>query len=127
VRNALQDAYQALAEITGTPINALRALPEDFRPELPPGGDAESWVQRAVDNNPGLQAARYDVQGAEHNVTAARSGHLPTLDLGVNYSNSTGWYSPSPGTVSVTDEGHSIGLTLPLPIYPGGPTQTPVR
>src|SRR5690606_19828137 len=29
VRNALQDAYQALAEITGKPIHALRALPEN--------------------------------------------------------------------------------------------------
>ena len=127
VRNALQDAYQALAEITGKPIHALRALPENFSPELPPGGDAESWVQRAIDGNPGLQAARHDVQGAEHNVTTARAGHLPTLDLGVNYSNSTGWYSPSPGTVSVTDEGHSIGLTLTVPIFSGGATQSRVR
>ncbi len=127
VRNALQDAYQALAEITGKPIHALRALPENFSPELPPGGDAESWVQRAIDGNPGLQAARHDVQGAEHNVTAARAGHLPTLDLGVNYSNATNWYSPSPGVVSVTDEGHSIGLTLTVPIFSGGATQSRVR
>ncbi|MDH5834496.1 TolC family outer membrane protein [Luteimonas kalidii] len=127
VRNLLADAYQALAEITGTPINLLKALPEDFRPELPPGGDAESWVQRAADGNPSLQAARYSVQGAEHNVSTARAGHLPTLDLGVTYSNGASWYSPTPGSVSVNDEGHSIGLTLTVPIFAGGATQSRVR
>jgi outer membrane protein len=127
VRNALQDAYQALAEITGTPINALRALPDDFRPELPAGGDAQAWVERALTTNPSLQAAQYDVQGAEHGVQTARAGHLPTLGLGVTYSNNTGWYSPSPGSVNVTDEGHSIGLTLNVPIFSGGATQSRVR
>jgi len=127
VRNALQDAYQALAEITGTPIHALKALPEDFKPELPTGGDAEAWVQRAIDTNPSLQAARYSVHGAEHGVSTARAGHLPTLDLGVTYSNNTGWYSPSPGQVSTTDEGNSIGLTLTVPIFSGGATQSRVR
>ncbi|HRN62119.1 MAG TPA: TolC family outer membrane protein [Luteimonas sp.] len=127
VRNALQDAYQALAEITGTRIHALRALPEDFRPELPTGGDAESWVQRALDTNPSLQAAQYDVQGAEHGVSTARAGHLPSLGLGATYSNNTSWYSPSPGTVSVNNEGNSIGLTLRVPIFAGGATQSRVR
>src|SRR5690606_31619287 len=41
-RNALADAYQALTEITGTPITNLKGLPEDFRPELPAGGDADA-------------------------------------------------------------------------------------
>src|SRR3546814_10401088 len=40
-RNALADAYQALTEITGTRITNLQGLPDDFRPELPAGGDAE--------------------------------------------------------------------------------------
>ncbi|TYT25881.1 TolC family outer membrane protein [Luteimonas viscosa] len=126
-RNALQDAYQALAEITGTPVNTLKALPDDFRPELPQGGDAEAWVQRAVEGNPSLQAARYSVQGAEHGVSTARAAHLPTLDLGVTYSNGTNWYSPGPGSVPPNDEGHSIGLTLTVPIFSGGATQSRVR
>ncbi|MDH5830523.1 TolC family outer membrane protein [Luteimonas sp. M1R5S18] len=132
VRNALQDAYQALAEITGSPINALKALPEDFRPELPSTGDADSWVQRALDANPSLQAARYSVQGAEYGVSTARAGHLPTLDLGVSYNNGANWYSP--GTVVPPDaegfgngEGHSFGLTLTVPIFSGGATQSRVR
>ena len=131
-RNALQDAYQALAEITGTPINALRALPEDFSPELPPGGDAESWVQRAIDGNPALQASRYSVQGAEHQVSAAKAAHLPTLDLSAGYNKGADWYSPGGAATPGLDrfgnsEGSSIGLTLTVPIFSGGATQSRVR
>ena len=34
-RNALDDSYRALAELTGQPISGLKGLPDDFRPELP--------------------------------------------------------------------------------------------
>jgi len=76
VRNALQDAYEALSEITGTSITNLKALPEDFRPELPAGGSADDWVARALDHNPNYKAAQHAARAAEHSVTAARSAHL---------------------------------------------------
>ena len=127
VRNALQDAYQALSEITGTPVSTLKALPDDFRPELPSGRTAQQWVDQALEGNPSLQAARYAAQASEHSVTAAKAGHLPTLDVSAGYSNGTSWYSPSPGSVSVVDEGNTIGLTLTVPIFSGGATQSRVR
>jgi outer membrane protein len=34
-RNQVEDAYQGLAEITGKPVANLKALPEDFQPQLP--------------------------------------------------------------------------------------------
>lgn len=130
-RNALKDAYQALAEITGTPVTVLKALPDDFRPVLPEGGDVDAWVQRAVENNPSLQAARLAARGAEHNVTAARAGHLPTLDISARYSKGANWYSPDtvapPGFRFGEDEGNSIDLTLTVPIFSGGATQSRVR
>src|SRR5574338_1420048 len=43
-RNALEDAYQALAEITGQPVENLKALPRDFQPQLPAERDANGWV-----------------------------------------------------------------------------------
>src|SRR5690606_17099398 len=90
-------------------------------------GDAEAWVQRALDGNPSLRAAQYDLQGAEHDVQGARAGHLPTLGLGVTYNNRTEWYSPVPGQIEPTAEGHTIGLTLNVPIFSGGATQSRVR
>ncbi|MCD9029699.1 TolC family outer membrane protein [Luteimonas sp. BDR2-5] len=126
-RNALQDAYQALAEITGTPISNLRGLPDDFTPQLPEGRDAEAWVATALDQNPQLKALEYQVTSAGHNVTAAKSGHLPTLDLGASYGRSDSWGELSQGTQQRESETNSIGLTLTVPIFSGGATQSRVR
>ncbi len=138
-RNALEDAYQALAEITGTPVRRLRALPEDFQPEVPAGGDVESWVAAAVEQNPSLRAAEYSVRAAEHAVTGARSGHLPRLSLGANYSNNAYWGGiqgvgqvpdpDNPGLPTTTSdrEAYGVGLTLTVPIFSGGATQSRVR
>ena len=48
VRNALQDAYQALVEVTGQPVAMLKALPKDFQPALPAERDVEGWVGTAL-------------------------------------------------------------------------------
>src|SRR3546814_10411455 len=72
VRNALEDAYQALAEITGTPVDNLKALPDDFEPQLPAEGGAEDWVATAISNNPALQAKELQVQASDYDVDTAR-------------------------------------------------------
>ncbi len=125
VRNTLKDAYEALAEITGQPISALKGLPDDFRPELPASGDAESWVATAIERNPSLQASGHAVRAASHSVQSARGGHLPSLSLGAGYNNDTIW-DDQPGLAG-RDEGHSIGLTLSVPIFAGFGTQSGVR
>lgn len=125
VRNALQDAVEALAEITGQPILTFKGLPEDFSPELPAGGDADAWVATALERNPTLMASGHAVRASEHGVQTARGGHLPSLSLGAGYNNNTAW-SNQPGLAG-REEGHSIGLTLSVPIFAGGATQSGVR
>ncbi len=126
-RNALQDSYQALAEITGTQVSNLRGLPDDFTPQLPEGRDAEAWVATALDQNPQLKALEYQVTSAGYSVTAAKSGHLPTLDLGASYGDTTSWGELNQGTFQRQGETNSIGLTLTVPIFSGGITQSRVR
>ena len=60
-RNAVEDAYQALRELTGQPVHTLKALPKDFQPNLPESRDAEGWVQEAIANNPALRAKELQV------------------------------------------------------------------
>jgi outer membrane protein len=133
VRNQVEDAYQALAEITGKPIATLRGLPEDFQPQVPASSGAEQWVQAAIDNNPALKAKEYQVQSAEENVGTARAGHLPTLYFGGSYGNSrTDGDSTNDLNFTTTEfesenRSRQIGLTLRVPIFAGGATQSGVR
>src|SRR3546814_8000967 len=126
-RNALADAYQALTEITGTRITNLQGLPDDFRPELPAGGDAETWVASAMENNPSLRSLEYQVSSAEQGVSSARGGHYPTLGFGARYGNSESWGGTNVGSLNREGESRTIGLTLTAPILPGGEPQSRVR
>ncbi|WP_374012320.1 TolC family outer membrane protein [Pseudoxanthomonas koreensis] len=129
-RNALADAYQALAELTGQPVDDLRALPDDFRPELPAlREDADAWVAAAVERNPLLQASKLQAGAADASVQTARSGHYPTLSLGAGWGKDAAWGDTvaTGGGTRGDSTGSSIGLTLSVPIFSGGATQSRVR
>jgi outer membrane protein len=137
VRNALEDAYQALAEITGQPVRNLKGLPDDFKPSLPAERDADGWVAAAIDNNPALQAKELQVQASEADVNTARAGHLPTLTFGGSYGKNASWGDstfsstnpPFSSTFPLGSEsrGPTVGVTLNVPIFAGGATQSRVR
>ncbi|WP_369979461.1 TolC family outer membrane protein [Xanthomonas bundabergensis] len=127
-RNSLQDLYQALTEITGQPVHDLRGLPEDFRPQLPAnGGNIDSLIASALDKNPSLRSYQYQVQQAEDNVTTARAGHLPTLNLSASVGRDASWGDGVSGSNSPRTDSNVIGLTLNVPIFAGGATQSAVR
>lgn len=128
-RNALEDAYQALAEITGTPVRDLRGLPEDFRPALPANrGDVQALIQAATDNNPALLARARQLDAAQDGVAVARAGHYPTLSLGASWGKNASWGDSIGGSGRGPDAtSNAIGLTLNVPIFAGGAVQSGVR
>lgn len=127
-RNSLDDAYRALTELTGQPISNLMGLPDDFRPELPAERDGEGWVASALQQNPSLKSQEYQVQSAEFGVSSARAGHYPTLSLSGSYGRDAAWGGSSPiGGSSFDGDSSSIGVTLSVPIFSGGITQSQVR
>ena len=128
-RNALEDAYQALTELTGQPVRDVRGLPTDFRPELPANrGNVDQLVIDAISRNPSLKSQELQVSAAESNVSAARGAHYPTLSLGGSWGKNAKW-GDSVGGSSLTPDttSNSIGLTLNVPIFAGGATQSRVR
>ena len=126
-RNALKDAYEALAEITGVPVRNLKGLPDDFRPELPTDYSADGWVDTAIGQNPALKSTEFQVQAADAGVAAARAGHLPTISLGGNFGRGANWGNSATGGLSSDGDSQSIGLTVSVPIFSGGATQSRVR
>lgn len=126
-RNALEDAYRALEEITGREIRDLRALPQDFKPELPGEKSSEDWVQTALDNNPSLKAAELALQADNADVAAAKAKHLPTLDLSADYSGKRGFADGTGPNLPRNSAGISATVTLKIPLFSGGATQSGVR
>ncbi|WP_028916896.1 TolC family outer membrane protein [Pseudoxanthomonas sp. J35] len=128
-RNALEDAYQALAELTGQPVTQLRALPADFRPELPAlRASADEWVAAAIQNNPSLRAASLQAEAAEHSVDTARAGHYPSLSLSGSWGKEASWGDITGSNAQRGEStGTSVGVTLSVPLFSGGATQSRVR
>lgn len=130
--NTLADSREALTQITGKPADNLKKLREQLPMDPPTPNDPKAWVAEAVKSNPTILASQYNVESAEHSISSARAAHLPTLDATAGYSKSTAW-TQNAGTLSSSTSssngrgGTSVGLTLSVPIFAGGATQSRVR
>ncbi len=127
-RNALEDAYQALEEITGKDVRALKSLPQDFQPQLPSSLDVNGWVQTAIDSNPALKASELQLRSAESDIDTARAGHLPSIGLRATYGNNRSMFDGDvlPNATESSDTS-TLGVTISIPIFAGGATQSRVR
>jgi outer membrane protein len=66
------------------------------------------------------------VETAQHNITAARAGHLPTISANVSYGKSASWYQNA-DIHPINRPTTTIGLTLSVPLFSGGAIQSRVR
>lgn len=124
---ALEDAYEALAEITGQRLDNLQGLAPGYVPENTIEGDAEQWVAIATESNPNLLAAELALAAAERDIRTARSGHLPTLSASASIGDNAGWQNQYPGGPNTSGGGSTVGVTLSIPLYAGGAVQSGVR
>ncbi|MCW8806999.1 MAG: TolC family outer membrane protein [Rhodanobacter sp.] len=125
-QNTLDNDKEALRVITGKPVSDLKTLRDDLPMQPPEPANPDAWVKQALQYNPNLLAQKDNVDAAEHNITAARSGHLPTISANVSYGKGASWYQNADihqnNRASTT-----IGLTLNVPLFSGGATQSRVR
>lgn len=126
-RNAVRDAYQALVEITGAPVANLKGLPDDFKPALPAEKGVSAFVDDALANNPSLKAQEANLEAAEAGVNTARAGHYPTLGLQASYGKAIPGLYDNPAFTGANKANTSVGVTLNIPIFAGGATQSGVR
>lgn len=131
-QNALDDAREALTQITGKPAGELKRLREDLPLNPPEPNNLTEWVNTALKQNPSLLAQQYQVDADQHSVNAARAAHLPTLNAQVTYSNNPVWgnsLGPGFGPLHTNSERSdtAVGVVLSVPIFSGGITQSRVR
>ena len=129
--NSLDDAYEALAEITGTRVDNLKGLAKDFTPKTTDLRARDAWVEMALASNPTIKSRELALAAAEKDVSTARAGHWPTLSANANYSDRENWGTRTSNNfdfpATSLQAGTGIGLTLSVPIYAGGATQSRVR
>lgn len=121
-QNQVDDAKEALNELTNQYFEYLQPLQNDL-PLIPPKPqDLDDWVDLALTNNPSLHSYRAQAETARFSIGLARAGHYPTLDFTARRSNST-----SGGAFGGTTDATIYSLELNVPIFQGGAVRSSVR
>jgi outer membrane protein len=136
-KRALATAVELLRELTGESFDSLAAPIDDLPLEAPSPADEEQWVTSALDQNLRVVSARLATDIAKQDVSVARSGHLPSIDIVVSRQdqdfqgtqvgrNAVGAVTPR-SPADETQKTDSIGVQVTVPIYSGGATSSRVR
>src|ERR1700689_2822774 len=132
-KRQLATAQESLREITGDGFDTLARPAEPFELTTPDPSSEDRWVEMALQQNLSLVSSRLAADIARENVSAARGGHFPSLDLvGSRYKlSSDGDYvnaNNTPyGTTSLDQYQNTIGIQFSIPIYSGGMVSSQVR
>ena len=133
-QNALDQTREAVRQLTDKEPGDFKKLRDDLPLDHPVPDDPKAWVDVALKNNPTLSSAAFQVDAAGENINSARAGHLPTITGQVGYGRSPSWGDSRLGGVGQFPNyagdpkwGSTVSLTLNVPIFTGGYTQSRVR
>lgn len=126
-RNDLEVKRRALQQLLGKIPGGLAPLKEPLTLAAPRPDDIEAWVKASQESSFAVAVARENLQIAREEVRRQQAGHLPTVDASASYGRV---YNPVASNVDLlgsrTNSG-SVGITLSVPIFSGGLTQSRVR
>ncbi|HEX3914651.1 MAG TPA: TolC family outer membrane protein [Steroidobacteraceae bacterium] len=132
-KRALASTQELLREIIGDPFDSLARPIEPFEMANPDPISENRWVEMALQQNLSLVSSRLAADIARENVSVARGGHFPSLDLvgsaGKLTNNGVDVFddgTPAGGT-TLDQRQRSIGIQLTFPIYSGGMVSSQVR
>ena len=114
----LEDAIQALAEITGSIDAAPDTLGEAFPLADPEPANPEVWVRQARIKSPSLESRRQAVEVSDREIDIQRSAHFPTVDVRASLNNRDTDGSLFGGGSQVETSEYSINVNVP--IFAGG-------
>ena len=121
--NAIDNAREALREVTGEYILMLSPLGEDMPLVRPQPEIIEEWTKTSQEQNLNVVAAKHRLEVARQETKIQQSGHLPTLDLFARQGFDSGG-----GRFGGTDiHSTAIGLELSVPLFQGGLVSSQTR
>jgi outer membrane protein len=121
--NDIDNAREAMREITGDYINDFNGLGENMSLVRPEPQEINSWTELSLEQNYGVIATTHAAETARNEIQRQQSGHYPTLDLVGSHG-----YNSSGGRFGATKTHESaLGLELNIPIYSGGLVSSQTR
>ena len=120
--NTVSVSYEGLRTITNHDVTNVAMLEKNMPVNGPIPNSSDEWVNRAINNNLSLQAARKGLDASESSVRASKAAHLPTINAVAHYAENNTRQDGMPDS-----SGGAIGLELTFPIFSGGATSSKAR
>ncbi|WP_223668538.1 TolC family outer membrane protein [Kangiella shandongensis] len=132
--NNLINAQETLRELTGKYYSQLEDIGNSVSMQQPTPDNVDDWMRVANESNLGLKAQQMNVRIARDEVKRNRSGHYPSANLKISYSDqdrdterlfpqgTTGTPALPPGTItnsSTLSDGYTAGITVSVPLFSG--------
>ena len=122
-------AFENLSVLTNQNHTSIAPLKADFPIDNPSPTSAEDWVELALTNNFELKSVMLARDASGFNAQSKKWQHLPSLSLGLSYSESDIEVSGTnvqqfPGNYG---DSTAISLSLDVPLYLGGSTSAARR
>ena len=117
----IESARSDLERLTGVRYATLSALPDTVGLPSPDPANVGDWIDRARENNLQVRALQAGLAVADLDVSRARTGHLPTMDLVANVGRNRSSHSlTTPDDYSTRAAQREIGLQVNIPLFAGG-------
>ncbi|MGV6852042.1 MAG: TolC family outer membrane protein [bacterium] len=133
-KNRVDDAFEALHELTGTYYSSLSPLTSNLDLGLPQPADPKAWVELALANSPDLGSQKLNAKISEYNIDMANSAHYPSLNFSASRSGTLSgnqFFNDSQGNLGGPFDFQTFGTTysisMNVPIYSGGSTSSKAR
>ncbi|TQI82312.1 outer membrane protein [Serratia fonticola] len=128
-RNNLDNAVEVLRQITGTFYPELASLNTDkFSTKRPDA--VNNLLKEAESRNLSLLSARLSQDLAREQIRSAQTGYMPTVNLnastGLTNSRYSGSNNPQRGNDAINGQ-NQVGVSVNLPLYSGGATNSQVQ
>lgn len=119
----LQDAREALRELSGQYFETLLPLAKEIPLVLPEPKNEQPWLDQAMSQNPHIVTAAINADITHDEVTKQSAGHMPTLDLvgRNNYLQTGGQFGQYDNLLS------TVGLEVNVPLYEGNQANSRMR
>jgi protease secretion system outer membrane protein len=100
------------------PVVKLHSLKPNGLQSLPSlASDLDGWLDKAMAQSPEVKMMAARLNAANHEIKKAKSGHAPTLDAVLQWSESI---SENVTRLNSKFENKSIGFQMTIPLYQGG-------
>ena len=120
--NDLQVKRAALQQITGKAPGELVPLRTGVQLPAPQPSAIDQWVTSAEQDNIGVRVAQANAEIASREISKARAGHYPTVDLVASYARS---YNPTTASLDRMTSTQA-GIQVSVPLFAGFAVQSRV-